>query len=139
MNKKPEVSDVRFVKVLRMNYPEKDFRFKCCLVWANEDVYSVIDLGDGRRDPNRWSEISQRTFKDLLMDGLVHSVDVSLKCAQEMMALKHPLLKFPRVYDAVKDRLERRGLYELRAIKSQSLRELSEEANTGVSSEGGSL
>ena len=122
---------MRFIKVLRMNYPEKDSRFKCCLVWANEDVYAVVDLGDGRRDPSRWTEISHRTFRDLLMDGLVHSVDVSLKCAQEMIALKHPLLRFPRVYEAVRDRLEgRRGLYELKANRSKSLRELADEYGT---------
>src|SRR5690606_35730487 len=126
--------NVRFVKVLRMNYPEKDSRFKCCLVWASEDVYSVVDLGDGRRDPKRWTEISQRAFKNLLMDGLVHSVDVSLKCAQEMIALKHPLLKFPRVYDAVRNKLERRrGLYELKANRSKSLRELADEDGTSES------
>src|SRR5690606_33705797 len=127
---------MRFIKVLRMNYPEKDSRFKCCFVWANEDVYSVIDLGDGRRDPDRWSEISQRTFKDLLMDGLVHSVDVSLKCAQEMIALKHPLLKFPIVYEAVRDRLERRrGRYELKANRSKRLRELADEEGTNEGGE----
>src|SRR5690606_17582794 len=126
-----EVGSMRFIKVLRMNYPEKDSRFKCCLVWANEDVYAVVDLGDGRRDPSRWSEISQRTFKDLLMDGLVHSVDVSLKCAQEMLALKHPRLKLRIVYEAVRDRRgRRRGLYELKANRSKSLRGLADEGGT---------
>ena len=119
---------MRRLRVYRMIYAEKNGQYIFGIVFEDEDIAALINLGNGRRkDPSRWMSVTQRGLKDFINEGLVRYIDVSLKAATYMTERGHHLLDYLMIRDAVRKRLESRGLYNEQANRSESLRRLESE------------